>query len=203
MRNLAISVLIYRLYIKGSSFRGSNKLLNTQVQCNPKIRGTASEGAWTPDLRLSYILPKTKQMPGKFQYLAANFFKGLTQNSTRKLKVEIQFNVDSENFMKKYWNPIEFYCYERNQFWKYRELRYVRFCSYFAIIWAHNPQLSIYWADIHRECVVEAYLSYKVCLIQNIDNWPIYRLKYINIGAYAQIWSYSIFLITQPVFIQL
>ena len=35
-------------------------------------------------------------------YLAANFFKGLTQNSTPKLKVEIQLYVDSENFMKKY-----------------------------------------------------------------------------------------------------
>ena len=33
--------------------------------------------------------------------LAANFFKGLTQNSTRKLKVEIQFYVDSENFMNR------------------------------------------------------------------------------------------------------
>ena len=29
-------------------------------------------------------------------------FKGLTQNSTPKLKVEIQLYVDSENFMKKY-----------------------------------------------------------------------------------------------------
>ena len=35
-----------------------------------------------------------------FQNLAVNFFKGLTQNSTLKLKVEIQFYVDSENFMK-------------------------------------------------------------------------------------------------------
>ena len=48
-------------------------------------------------------------MPGKFQNLAANFFKGLSQNSTPKHKVEIQFHVDSENFMKKYLNPIEFY----------------------------------------------------------------------------------------------
>ena len=31
-----------------------------------------------------------------------NFFKGLTQYSTPKLKVEIQFYVDPENFMKKY-----------------------------------------------------------------------------------------------------
>ena len=35
--------------------------------------------------------------------------KILTQNSTPKLKVEIQFNFDSENFMKRYYNPIEFY----------------------------------------------------------------------------------------------
>ena len=36
------------------------------------------------------------------RYFAANFFKGLTQNSTPKFKVEIQFYVDSKNFMKKY-----------------------------------------------------------------------------------------------------
>ena len=29
-------------------------------------------------------------------------FKGLTKNSTPQLKVEIQFYVNSENFMKKY-----------------------------------------------------------------------------------------------------
>ena len=39
-------------------------------------------------------------LPGNFQNLVANFFKGLTKNSTTKLKVEIQFYVDSENFMK-------------------------------------------------------------------------------------------------------
>ena len=41
-------------------------------------------------------------LPGIFQNLSAKFFKGLTQNSTQKLKVEIQLYVDSENFMKKY-----------------------------------------------------------------------------------------------------
>ena len=41
-------------------------------------------------------------MPGKFQNLAAKFLKGLTQNSTPKLKVEMRFYVDSENFMNKY-----------------------------------------------------------------------------------------------------
>ena len=41
-------------------------------------------------------------VPGIFQNLAANFFKGLTQNSTQKLKVEIQFYVDSEKFMTRY-----------------------------------------------------------------------------------------------------
>ena len=46
--------------------------------------------------------------PSKIQNLAAKFFKGLTQNSTQKLKVEIKYYVDSENFKKKYLNPIEF-----------------------------------------------------------------------------------------------
>ena len=41
-------------------------------------------------------------MPGSFQNLAVIFFKGLTQNFTQKLKVKIQFYVDSENFRKKY-----------------------------------------------------------------------------------------------------
>ena len=36
---------------------------------------------------------------GKVSYI--HFFKGLTQNYTEKLKVEIQYYVDSENFMKK------------------------------------------------------------------------------------------------------
>ena len=40
--------------------------------------------------------------PANFRIWPPNFFKGLTQNSTLKLKVEIQFYVDSENFMKKY-----------------------------------------------------------------------------------------------------
>ena len=44
----------------------------------------------------------SESMPGKFQNLAAKFFKGLTQNSVPKLKVVRQFYVDSENFMKKY-----------------------------------------------------------------------------------------------------
>ena len=35
-----------------------------------------------------------------FRIWPPNFFKGLTQNSTLKLKVEIQFYVDSENFTK-------------------------------------------------------------------------------------------------------
>ena len=38
-----------------------------------------------------------------------NFFKGLTQNLSIKLQVKIQFFVDSENFMKIYRNPTEFY----------------------------------------------------------------------------------------------
>ena len=37
---------------------------------------------------------------GKFQNLAVKFVKGLTKNSNRKLKVEIQFYVDSENCIK-------------------------------------------------------------------------------------------------------
>ena len=34
-----------------------------------------------------------------FRIWPPNFFKGLTQNSTGKLKVEIKFYVDSENVM--------------------------------------------------------------------------------------------------------
>ena len=37
-----------------------------------------------------------------FRIWPPNFVKSLTKNSTPKLKVEIQFYVDSENFMKKY-----------------------------------------------------------------------------------------------------
>ena len=37
--------------------------------------------------------------PKKFGIWPPNFFKGLTQNSVPKLKVEMQFYVDSENFM--------------------------------------------------------------------------------------------------------
>ena len=37
-----------------------------------------------------------------FRIWPPNFLKGLTQNSTLKLKVDIQFYVHSENFMKKY-----------------------------------------------------------------------------------------------------
>ena len=49
-----------------------------------------------------------------------HFFDGLYQNSTWKLKVEIQFHIDSENFMKKYWNPIDFLLFCRNQLCQYR-----------------------------------------------------------------------------------
>ena len=64
---------------------------------------------------------------------------------------------------------MEFYCFEQNRLFGYRELRYGRFCLFLAIIWQQNPQLSRYWADI------------------------------LKIGAYAQIWSYIILLITQPI----
>ena len=43
-----------------------------------------------------------KKCPANFGIWPPNFFKGLTQNSNRKLKVMRQFYVDSENFMKKY-----------------------------------------------------------------------------------------------------
>ena len=46
-------------------------------------------------------------MPGIVQNLAANFFKGLIQNSTPKPKVEIQLYVDSENFIKKILSSME------------------------------------------------------------------------------------------------
>ena len=52
------------------------------------------------------------------------------------------------------------------QLFEYRELGYGRFTSFYAIIWPQNPQLSRYSADIHRECVVWAYLTYKVGFIQ-------------------------------------
>ena len=55
------------------------------------------------------------QCPTNFRIWPPILFKGLTQIFIPKLKVEIQFYVDSENFMKKYWNPIEFYCFEWNQ----------------------------------------------------------------------------------------
>ena len=32
----------------------------------------------------------------------------------------MRFYVDFENFIKKYWNPIEFYCFEQNQFREHR-----------------------------------------------------------------------------------
>ena len=38
----------------------------------------------------------------KFAGHFLDFFKSLKQNSTQKLKVKIQFYVDSENFMKSY-----------------------------------------------------------------------------------------------------
>ena len=57
------------------------------------------------------------------QILKKYIFKGLTQNSTPKLKVESQLYVHSENFMKKYLNPIEFYYFERSPLFEYCELR--------------------------------------------------------------------------------
>ena len=45
------------------------------------------------------LAAKFWKMPGKFQNLAAKFFKGLTQNFNTKLKVMRRFYVDSENFM--------------------------------------------------------------------------------------------------------
>ena len=38
---------------------------------------------------------------GSFQNLAVNCFRGLNRNSDQYLTVEIQLNVDSENFMQK------------------------------------------------------------------------------------------------------
>ena len=56
----------------------------------------------------------------------------------------------------------------------------------FANIWAQNAQLSIYWADIHMMFISSKY----------IDNWLINGLKSIEIGAFVQIWSYSILFIS-------
>ena len=77
-----------------------------------------------------------------FRIWPPNVFK--RQNSTPKLKVIMQFYIESENFMKKYWNLIEFYCFEQNQFRENRELRYGRFCSIFAKIdqiWCICPNI--------------------------------------------------------------
>ena len=68
-----------------------------------------SESTYNLISTLSFRVEIWRLNSGIFENLAANFFQGLTQNSIRKLKVDIQFYVDSENFMKKYQNPIEFY----------------------------------------------------------------------------------------------
>ena len=48
-------------------------------------------------------------MPSKIQNLAAKLFRGLTQNSTQKLKVEINTTtLILKISWKKYLNPIEF-----------------------------------------------------------------------------------------------
>ena len=46
--------------------------------------------------------PISGKIPANFRIWPLIVFKGLTQNSTRKLEVEIQFYVDSENFLKKH-----------------------------------------------------------------------------------------------------
>ena len=53
-------------------------------------------------LNIYLTVDSVAKCPANFRIWPPNFFKGLTQNSSRKLKVEIQFYVDSENFMKKY-----------------------------------------------------------------------------------------------------
>ena len=68
---------------------------------------------------MKIVLLNSEIFQAFFQNLATKNFKGLTQTSTTKLKVEIQFYIDSENFMKKYQNSIEFYYFERNQLFVY------------------------------------------------------------------------------------
>ena len=41
-----------------------------------------------------------------------------------------------------------------------------------GLIWAVLNQELTYWADINRECVVKAYLSYKLSRPKNNDYWP-------------------------------
>ena len=47
------------------------------------------------------VSPNSEILRLFFRICPPNVLKGLTQTSTRKLKVKIQFCVDSENFMKK------------------------------------------------------------------------------------------------------
>ena len=53
-----------------------------------------SDKNWPSHKQITNYMPIFWHTPKKF--------KGLTQNSTPKMKVEIQFYVDSENFIKKY-----------------------------------------------------------------------------------------------------
>ena len=59
----------------------------------PGARGTAKP-------LFGQFCSNSEKCPANFRIWRQIFFKGLIQNSIPKLKVEIQFYVDSENFMK-------------------------------------------------------------------------------------------------------
>ena len=86
-----------------------------------------------------------------FRIWPPNFFKGLSQHSIPNLRSK--FN--STLMLKISWKNIEtllwlvFY-----YFWTKPIVWILQFLSIFAIIWPQNPQLSRYWADIHRQYVV-------------------------------------------------
>ena len=101
-----------QLYMKGKSRYWAHQLnIYLTVDCPANFR------IWPPNFIKAYLKIPLQNLRSKF-------------NSTLILK--IQFYVDSENFVKKYWNPIEFYCFERNQLFEYHKLRYGRFSSFFC-----------------------------------------------------------------------
>ena len=64
-----------------------------------KLKALWEEGTKMISIAKLHIEVLRMVKPKKFGIWPPNFFKGLTQNSVTKLKVEMQFYVDSENFM--------------------------------------------------------------------------------------------------------
>ena len=95
------------------------------------------------------------KMPGKYYNFAAKFFsKALLKiplqnlrskfNSTLILKISRK-NIESL-LSSIILNTVNCLYISKTEIWAILVI--------FAIIWPKNPQLSSYWADIHRECVV-------------------------------------------------